>query len=73
MLREKRKEARKKDTTARKPIAEAVDLAGIQDDADKDLTAKLIKWWKEENLQNKLRIEVLIDLPTLSIGSILQK
>lgn len=41
--------------TARDPIGEVVDLDGETDNAEKILTAKLLKWWKDTNQRRKLR------------------
>jgi len=41
--------------TARDPVGEVVDLDGETDDAEKILTAKLIKWRKDTNHRMKLR------------------
>ncbi len=41
--------------TARNPTGEVVDLDGTEDDAEKILSANLIKWWKDTNQQTKTR------------------
>jgi len=42
--------------TARKPIGEVVDLDGTSSDGAEDvLSAKLLKWWKENNQQKLIR------------------
>ena len=42
--------------TARQPVGEVVDLDGIGDEAEKVLSMKLQKWWKETNQQTKTRM-----------------
>ena len=41
--------------TARKPVAEVVDLEGGEDKMDMILTAKIRKWWKDTHQQSKLK------------------
>jgi len=41
--------------TARRPVAEVVDLEGGEDKMDMILTAKLRKWWKDTGQQFKLK------------------
>ncbi len=42
--------------TARDPVGEIVDLDGETDDAEKVLTAKLAKWWKDTDQRRKTRL-----------------
>jgi len=41
--------------TARQPQGEVVDLDGFEDNAEKLLSAKLQKWWKQTNQQTKTK------------------
>lgn len=45
--------------TAREPKAEVVDLDGLQDDSEHLWSSKLVKWWKDYDLQKILRTSAL--------------